>query len=286
MANLDRLRVLVTGAGGMAGRALTRELAVRHQARALTHQQLDVTDAAAVEKAVADYRPHLIAHLAAWTDVDGCELDPAKAQRVNGQGTQNVVDSARRHHARVLYVSTDYVFDGTANSPIQEDAPVNPINEYGRSKLAGEKAVQTLTEYFIVRTSWVFGVGGKNFVDTVARVAFEKDSIEMVEDQLGCPTYAPDLAEALVKILETRSYGIYHVTNDTECTWYMLAQEILKRVGSDARLTPISSEQLSRPARRPRYSVLANFRLHHLLGFRMRPWREALADHLEQAVAS
>lgn len=281
----NRMRVLITGAGGMVGRALARELTARHEVKALTHAQLDVSDPGAVETAVAGFRPHVIAHLGAWTDVDGCELDPAKAMRVNGDGTANVVKSARRHHCRVLYVSTDYVFDGTATSPIQEEAQTHPINAYGRSKLAGEEAVKTLPEHYIVRTSWVFGEGGKNFVDTIARVAFEKDTIEMVEDQLGCPTYAADLAEALAKILESRFFGIFHVTNDTECTWYVFAQQILKLVGSEARLTPVESSSLDRPAPRPRYSVLGNFRLHHVLAHRTRTWREALAEYLGERVA-
>jgi len=278
-------RILITGATGMVGRALTRRLTERGPVLPLSREQLDVSDAAAVEDAVAKYRPHVIAHLGAWTDVDGCELDPAKAQRVNALGTEHVARSAARHNARMLYVSTDYVFDGTATAPIAEDTSTSPINAYGQSKLGGELAVRKLlTDYYIVRTSWVFGEGGKNFVDTVARLVEEKDAIDMVDDQVGCPTYAPDLAGALERILDDRDYGTYHVTNDAECSWYMLAQDIAKILGSDTLLRPVSSDQFPRPARRPRYSVLGNYRLHHILGYRMRPWREAVREYLESRV--
>jgi dTDP-4-dehydrorhamnose reductase len=139
----------------------------------------------------------------------------------------------------------------------------------------------TLTEYWIVRTSWVFGEGGKNFVDTVVRLAGERDVIEMVDDQVGCPTYASDLAPALVKALESRHYGIYHATNDTECSWYMLAQEILKQQAREVSLVPVGSDAFPRPARRPKYSVLAHYRMHTVLLHRMRTWREAVREYLE-----
>ncbi|MBI5837652.1 MAG: dTDP-4-dehydrorhamnose reductase [Candidatus Eisenbacteria bacterium] len=285
MALRDRMRVLVTGANGMVGRALVRELTPRHEVLATDVDSMDVTDAAAVERTVAGFRPHAVAHLGAWTDVDGCELDPAKALRVNGDGTRHVAGACRAHRARMLYVSTDYVFDGTAREPIREDARPNPINEYGRSKLAGEAEVRkALTEHWIVRTSWVFGDGGKNFVDTVARLAEERELIEMVDDQVGSPTYAADLAPALVTVLESRHHGTYHATNDNECTWYMLAQEILRLRGSTASLVPVPTEAFPRPANRPRYSVLANHRLHHVLGHRLRSWREAVREYLSTGV--
>jgi dTDP-4-dehydrorhamnose reductase len=281
------MRVLVTGANGMVGRALLRELRDRHEVLATDVAEMDVTDAAAVERTVAGFKPHVVAHLGAWTDVDGCEQDPAKAMRVNGGGTRNVAEACARHGARMLYVSTDYVFDGTATAPIREEAPTCPINEYGRSKLDGEEAVRaTLVEHWIVRTSWVFGEGGRNFVDTVLKLAAERDMIEMVDDQVGCPTYAADLAPVLVKVLESRSYGIYHVTNDTECTWYMLAQEVLRREGREVRLVPVGSEAFPRPARRPKYSVLAHYRLHTVLLHRMRTWREAVREYLGTRVSA
>lgn len=271
----------------MVGRALKLELDPRHEVRAMTRAQLDVTNAERVEAVVAEFRPHAIAHLAAWTDVDGCEQDAARAERVNTGGARNVALSARRHHARMLYASTDYVFDGTATAPIQEGARPNPINEYGRSKLGGELAIQEiLTDYYIVRTSWVFGEGGRNFVDTVLRLAEDNPVIEMVEDQVGCPTYASDLAAALVRVIESRDFGIYHITNDTECSWYTLAQEVLKVIGSDVLLLPVGSDRFPRPARRPRYSVLANYRLHHILAYRLRSWREATREYVGTKVTA
>ena len=282
-SKFERMRILVTGAGGMVGRALVHALEPRHDVRGYRHEQLDVTRGDAVEQAIAEYRPHAVAHLGAWTDVDGCELDPERAMRVNAEGTRRVAESARKHRARMLYVSTDYVFDGTASRPIPEDAAPHPINTYGRSKLEGERAVQSLlTEYFIVRSSWIYGAGGRNFVDTVLRLAEERDRIEMVEDQVGCPTYALDLAAALVVVLESRAYGLYHITNDTEATWYLLAQQVLRTIGSDVLLIPVKTEQVPRPARRPLYSALGNYRLHHILDYRMRPWRGAVRSYLEE----
>jgi dTDP-4-dehydrorhamnose reductase len=285
MAIRERMRVLVTGANGMVGRALVRELKDRHEVLATDVAEMDVTDAAAVERTVTAFRPHVVAHLGAWTDVDGCESDPARASRVNGQGTRHVAEACAKRRARMLYVSTDYVFDGTATAPIREEAAPGPINEYGRSKLEGERAVQSaMAEHWIVRTSWVFGEGGRNFVDTVVRLADERDVIEMVDDQVGCPTYAADLAPALVKVLESPYYGIFHVTNATECSWYMLAQEVLRYLARDVTLVPVGSEAFPRPARRPRYSVLGNYRLHQALLFRLRGWREAVREYLDSRV--
>lgn len=219
---------------------------------ALTHAELDVTDAAAVRDALAGAT---VINCAAYTDVDGAESDRVNAHAVNERGARNVAEAA----GRVLYVSTDYVFDGAKREPYVESDPTAPIQEYGRSKLAGERATaEANRDHVIVRSSWLFGAGGKNFVETILSLAGERDELRVVADQVGCPTFTGHLAEALLTLAAGGERGILHVAGAGSCSWFEFAREILDRAGIDSPVEPCATDAFPRPARRPAYSVLAS----------------------------
>jgi len=243
----------------------------------------DITKFDEIRKVIQDSAPDIVIHTAGYTDVDGCELNPDKAFTVNSEGTKNVALASRECDAELVYISTDYVFDGLKSSPYTEVDIPNPINVYGKSKLLGEEHVAALlSKWYIVRTQWLFGRGGKNFVDTILKLAQERDELQIVSDQIGCPTYCEDLAQAVCKLISTKDYGIYHITNNGSCSWYQFAREILTGVKDDStRITPITSEELNRPAKRPRYSVLAKSRMEETLGIKMRHWKLGLISYLQ-----
>jgi dTDP-4-dehydrorhamnose reductase len=229
---------------------------------------------------VAAADPDMIIHCAALTNVDFCETNPEINYRVNALGTENVALAAQKVKASLVYISTDYVFDGEKGSPyIEYDLP-RPLNHYGLAKLAGERIVQSLLDrYFIVRTSWLCNKEGKNFVNTILRLAKEKDEFRVVNDQIGTPTYAPDLAQCISKLIETDYYGIYHASNEGFCSWYDFAREILELAGfKKVRVIPITSEEYGGPTKRPKYSVLDNFCLRERGIFQMRDYRIALKE--------
>jgi dTDP-4-dehydrorhamnose reductase len=248
--------VLVTGASGQLGHELTRQFAGLDLV-APAGRTLDITDRDAVVGAITSIRPDLVVHAAAWTDVDGCETDPDRALQVNALGTRHVAEGARRVGAHVTYISTDYVFDGTKGSPYDEwDVPA-PLSVYGGSKWAGERELDS--GYTIVRTSWLFGRVGGNFVRTMVRLASESGELRVVDDQRGCPTWAADLATVVRRLAVGRVPGTFHVTNQGATTWFDLARDALALAGADpARVVPISSAELDRPAPRPANSVLDN----------------------------
>lgn len=263
-------RVLITGAGGQLGRELAEVFArddigddIGDEVAAFDHASLDVADREHVLAVVAQVRPEVIIHAAAWTDVDGCQLDPDRALLVNAMGTRHVVQAARLVGARVCYVSTDYVFDGTAEQPYHEWYAPEPASEYGRSKLAGERelAAAGVAGDLIVRTSWLCGRYGRNFVKTVLTSARGGKALCVVDDQHGCPTFAGDLAGMIRHLITARLSGLFHVTNQGATTWYRFACAILESAGLDPGLaTPITTAELDppRPAPRPGYSVLDN----------------------------
>jgi dTDP-4-dehydrorhamnose reductase len=223
----------------------------------LTHAELDIADAAAVANAVADASPDVVLNCAAYTNVDGAEEHADEALRVNGEAAGIVAAAA----PAVLYVSSDYVFDGSKREPYLESDPTGPISSYGRSKLAGELATSAANpRHFIVRSSWLFGAGGKNFVDTMLRIGSERDEARVVADQVGCPTYTGHLAEALVRIASTEDYGIHHAAAAGQCSWFDLASAAFERAGVDCRLEPIPASEYPVPAKRPAYSVLGTER--------------------------
>lgn len=278
---------LVTGAGGQLGSALVAAL-VRRGARVagFTARELDVADAAAVREALATVRPAWLLNAAAYTDVDGCERDPVRAKTVNAQAPALLAELCRGARARLLHVSTDFVFDGRGRRPLREDDPVAPLSEYGRSKLAGERAVLAASEDSVVaRTSWVFG-RGKSFIASIrARAeAIRADAslgpLRVVDDQIGSPTYAPDLAEGLLALLERDARGLYHLANRGAASRLELARLALDAAGhTDLEIVPVKTADYPLPAQRPLYTALDCGRAERL-GAVLRPWQEAVGAYV------
>ena len=276
------MRVALTGSDGMLG---TDIQSVFHEDVDLvnfTLKDFDITDLDASVLKIREANPDYLIHSAAYTDVDGCENDPGKAILINGIGTRNIIMACEEIKCPVIYISTDYVFDGSKGSPYSEWDSPNPVNQYGVSKLLGEHFVMALTNrFYIVRTSWLYGRNGNNFVDTISRLLSERDEIDVVHDQVGSPTFTGDLA-AKLKELIGRGYGIYHITNSSHCSWYEFAVEIARSKESTTKINPTTTDKYKRPARRPSYSVLDNAVLR-LDGLNeMRHWKEALREYLSR----
>ncbi|MBG9737721.1 dTDP-4-dehydrorhamnose reductase [Paenibacillus alvei] len=282
--NKEDMKVLVTGAGGQFGMEM---LIVLHRqgipAVGYGHGDMDVTDEEQVMKVMETVRPTHVIHAGAYTKVDMAESDPDQAYRVNAFGTRNVAVAASRIGAALVYISTDYVFDGKSDSPYNEFHPVRPINVYGRSKWEGERFVRNHhSAAFIIRTSWVFGIYGDNFVKAIIRKASTEQVLQVVHDQVGAPTYALDLAEKIVELLFTSKYGTYHITNSGSCSWHEFAAAIIKEAGVNAVVRAVPTSEFPRPARRPKYSVLEPLALR-LNGFSpLRHWNEGLQHFLQK----
>lgn len=282
------MKILITGAGGMLGRALRETLSPEHDVAAVGRGELDFTDLGLTLAALARAKPQVVIHAGAWTDVDGCERDPDRAWRVNALGSRNVAVACQEAGAACCYVSTDYVFDGEKPDPYTEFDVPNPISCYGASKLAGERYVQTLApRHWIVRSSWLFGPGGKNFVKTLLAKARAGQELRVVDDQVGSPTYTGDLARVIARLVSGPHYGVWHGTNSGSCSWYRFAGAILETAGlGGVRLEPIGSKDLQRPAPRPRNSVLRNY-CWHLEGWPpLRSWADALREYLAHPEAA
>jgi dTDP-4-dehydrorhamnose reductase len=294
------MRILITGISGMLGVDLCETLREEYEVAGLDIKDFsstslpsprvhkaDITDRHGLKKLFRQLPPHSVIHTAAYTDVDGCEKNPDRAHRVNALGTRNIALICQEKNIPLVYVSTDFVFDGKKNCPYAELDEPRPLNVYGRSKLAGENYVRSLLErYFIVRTSWLYGRHGKNFVDTILKLAEEKEVLTVVGDQVGSPTYTKDLAQEMKKLVSSSSYGIYHITNSGSCSWYGFAKEILKLAGiRGVKVKPITSRELNRPAPRPQFSVLNHSSSGRGAGNTMRPWKEALKEYLEERKA-
>lgn len=278
------MRILVTGASGQLGYDVEREL----ERRGIEHlgtssRELDITDREAVERLMAAYRPDAAIHCAAYTKVDLAEDEPERCWAVNADGTRNLAATCREIGAKMLYISTDYVFPGTGEQFRRTDDPVSPVNTYGRSKLAGELAVQSLLEtYFIVRISWVFGKNGNNFVKTMLRLAETKADLSVVCDQIGSPTYTADLAPLLCDMVQTERYGVYHATNEGTCAWSEFAEAIFELAGRQVVVHPIPTSAYPTRAARPLNSRMSKECLHSN-GFQELPeWKNALARYLKE----
>jgi dTDP-4-dehydrorhamnose reductase len=258
------VKIVVTGAGGQLGTEIVEAATTSgHDVRALTRDDLDITDAAAVQRVMAHETPNIIVHAAAWTAVDACESGRERAFLTNATGTANVVRAARAVGATVIYISTDYVFDGTKSSPYVETDVPNPTSVYGASKLAGENEVDPNLD-LIVRISWVCGQHGSNMVKTILRLADQQETLTFVDDQIGHPTFADDVATMIVRLATEGRRGVWHVTNQGAVSWFAFAQEVMRAAGHDPnRVKPVSTRDLipPRPAPRPANSVLDNKRL-------------------------
>lgn len=278
------MKVLITGARGQLGRELEDTFCSMGNCEVVSfgRLELDITQPARVQELISGNAPDVVIHAAANTKVDGCELEPDNAYRVNALGSRNVAVAAAKIGAKLVYISTDYVFDGAARRPYTEFDDVNPISVYGKSKLAGERYVAGLSnEYFIVRTSWLYGEHGHNFVKNMLRLAKDKVELTVVDDQVGSPTYTKDLARFIADLVRTELYGIYHATNTGSCSWYQFARKIFEIAGLEhVNVKPVTTAEINRPAPRPAYSVLEHFciRLEGLPD--LRSWEEALEEYL------
>jgi len=281
------MKILITGCRGQLGLELIRQFNEFDGLYSLIEtdvHNLDITNQAMVFDLVKSQKPDVIINCAAYTNVDGCESDELNAYRVNAIGPQNLSAAAFSVGAKIVQVSTDYVFDGTVSSPKIESDPINPRSVYGKSKALGEILVKEINpRHFIVRTAWLYGEGN-NFVRTMLKLAKEKDEVKVVNDQFGSPTSTKDLARCIIKLINTESYGTYHGTCEGSCSWNQFAKKIFEIKGINIKVSDITTEELNRPAERPKYSVLDNFMLR-LIGINeFRSWEEALIDYLKGEV--
>lgn len=281
------MKIVVTGASGQLGHDVTRVLGERViEYRGLGSKDCDITDTISVERVFEEEKPDAVIHCAAYTEVDRAEDDRDKCWQVNVAGTENVAKACKRHGAKMMYISTDYVFSGEGDSCYETDDLTGPKGFYGMSKLAGEIAVQSALEnYFIVRTSWAFGLHGKNFVKTMLRLAEKQKTLQVVDDQIGSPTYTADLAQLLCNIICTDKYGVYHATNGGICSWADFAEEIFALTGKNVEVCRITTEEYHARAARPLNSRLSNRKLLDN-GFSLLPdWQDALKRYLSDLCA-
>lgn len=275
------MKVMIFGASGLLGQALVREW-TGDEIVALNSRDADIRDANAVQNVVNSARPDWIVLSAAYTDVDGCESKPDQAFTVNRDGAVYVASAAKQSRAKLFFLSSDYVFDGKKTVPYETGDPRNPQSVYGRSKAEAEvELLRVLPECCIARTSWLFGVGGKCFPDTILKLAAARPALDVVDDQRGSPTYVVDLARAIAKLCRKDAHGIVHVNNAGDCTWFDFAREIVKDSGLACEVRPVSSRHMARPAPRPAYSVLSPASLQRY-GIEMPSWKDALRRYLAE----
>jgi dTDP-4-dehydrorhamnose reductase len=288
------MRVLVTGANGMLGidlcalleagghEVVRTDVAVREGHAVPPWEALDITDTPAVARCLLGHQPDAVIHTAAYTDVDGCERNPDLAYRINALGTWNLASVCGSHHITLVYVSTDFVFDGTKGEPYTEFDTPNPLSRYGASKLAGEQFVRQLCrQHFIARTAWLFGVHGPSFPAKMLEQAKTKSALEVVVDQVGCPTHTRDLAQTLASLLRSPLYGTYHITNAGSCSWYEFAKTTLELAGvENVVVHPMPADRWPSPTKRPAYSVLRRYALEMQGRDNLRPWPEAVREFL------
>lgn len=277
------MRVFITGCKGQLGRALYETLTT-HAVAGCDLPEADITDRSGITRAIESYAPHVVIHAAAWTDVDGCARDPARAYRVNAIGTQNVALACASVGAELVTISTNEVFDGQSEEPYQEWDDLRPMNAYGRSKAGAEWFTRhLLSRFYIVRTAWLYASGGSNFPHRIIELADERGRLSVVTDEVGNPTLAPDLASALARLIETHAYGVYHLTNAGDASRYAFAREILDLTGrGHVPVEPITRDAFRRDSTPPPFAPLANTAAA-ALGIQMRPWQEALAAFLEES---
>ncbi|HEX3821450.1 MAG TPA: dTDP-4-dehydrorhamnose reductase [Candidatus Sulfotelmatobacter sp.] len=275
------MKVLIVGATGLLGKALLREWK-DDDVRGLGSRDADIRDASKIQRVVEQSQPDWIVLAAAYTDVDGCESNSELAFAVNREGAANVAQAAKTSGAKLLFLSSDYVFDGKKTSPYETGDPRNPQSVYGRTKAEAEvRLLEILPDCCIARTSWLFGAGGKCFPDTILKLAAVRPALDVVNDQRGCPTYSVDLAMAISRLCRANASGIVHVTNSSDCSWFEFAREIVARAGLSTEVKPVRSAQMARPAPRPTYSVLSPASLYRY-GIEMPDWKDALQRYLKE----
>lgn len=271
--------ILVVGANGMLGRDLIALLGDR--GHGVDIAEIDITSPESVMKVIGDLKPEVVINCAAYTDVDGCESNIEKAMTVNGEGVAYLAMACRERGALLVQVSTDYIFDGGKGTPYVEDDAPCPLSIYGESKLAGEMNAAFTPEYLVVRTQWLYGLHGKNFVETMLRLGAEKDEVTVVDDQIGSPTWTVDLARAIIALIDNDCRGIYHAANAEFCSWNGFAKAIFEEAGLNVSVLPMTTTELNRPARRPLYSTLECSKLTADTGFQPQTWRAALREYLK-----
>ncbi len=278
------MKVLLLGHKGMLGSDLMAQFRYRHEVVGMDIDEINITRASDCRSAVADVGPQLVINAAAYTNVDGCETDKETCFAVNAEGVKNIAEACKGKDIPVIHYSTDYVFDGSGSRPYTEDDPCNPINTYGASKLAGEHHLRHITENFIIiRTAWLYGAKGKNFVQAILDRAKSTGKLTVVDDQTGSPTCTRDLAAATELLVDKNARGIFHVTNRGNCTWFDFARKILQEARLDqVELLPIKTTDLQRAAKRPAYSVLSGQKFVTVTGKTMQPWQLAFSDYYKQ----
>ena len=276
------MKILITGSNGMLGQDLVEVLKDNHELILTTSKTLDITDKKHVIDFISDSKPDLVINSAAYTDVDGCETNQDIAYAVNGEGVKNLALACSEVDCPLVHVSTDYVFKGDNTRPWVEDDEIGPISVYGKSKLQGEEAIQEiLDKFYILRTAWLYGTNGKNFPKTMLELAENHSEITVVYDEVGTPTYTPDLAKAIAELIETDKYGIYHLTNSGHCSWCEFARYIFEIADVDVKVIPVTASEFARPAPRPHYSVLEN-KNWVKNGFKpLRSYKEAINEYIE-----
>lgn len=276
------MKILITGSNGMLGHDLIEALEDNHELILTTSKTLDITDKDHVIDFICENKPDIVINSAAYTNVDGCEENQETAYSINGDGVRNLALGCSKVDCPLVHISTDYVFDGSARDPIAEDGEIGPISVYGKSKLKGEEAIlETLDKFFIIRTAWLYGINGGNFPKTMLELAKNHSEITVVYDEVGTPTYTPDLACAISQLIETDYYGIYHITNSDSCSWCEFARYIFEIADKDVKVIPVTASEFARPAPRPHYSVLNNKNwIDH--GFEpLRSYKEAIQEYVE-----
>lgn len=277
------MKVLVTGVRGQLGHDVVNELEKRgHTAVGVDIDEMDITDAASVEQVIKEAAPDGVIHCAAYTAVDAAEDNVELCRRVNARGTENIARVCRELNCKMMYISTDYVFNGQGTRPWEPDDERQPLNVYGQTKYEGELAVEQLEKYFIVRIAWVFGVNGKNFIKTMLNLGKTRDTLTVVCDQIGSPTYTYDLARLLVDMIETDRYGRYHATNEGLCSWHEFAVEIFRQAGMKVNVIPVTSDQYPARAKRPANSRMDKSKLDAEGFKRLPPWQDALGRYLRE----
>lgn len=275
------MKVMIIGATGLLGKPLMRQWR-NAELIGTGSRDVDIRDAARVGELIENNHPNWIVLAGAYTDVDGCEKNPTLAYAVNRDGAVNVANAAKSVGAKLLFISSDYVFDGTKSTPYEINDERNPQSVYGRSKAEAElRLLETLPDVCIVRTSWLFGPGGKCFPDTILKLAATRSHLEVVNDQRGCPTHTVDLATAIIALCGKNAGGLVHACNAGECSWFDFAREIVSSAGLNTEVRPVSSSQMARPAPRPAYSVLSATSLHEY-GIEMPDWKDALRRYLDE----